>query len=39
MCRARTATDSDSQMILAYGVGDRSGAVAIEFMDDLRAAG
>lgn len=32
-----TAIDSDSKMILAYEVGDRSGATAIEFMDDLRA--
>ncbi len=32
-----TALDSDSKMILAYEVGDRSGATAIEFMDDLRA--
>lgn len=32
-----TALDSDSKMILAYEVGDRSGATAIEFMDDLRS--
>ncbi|WP_227421614.1 IS1 family transposase [Pacificispira spongiicola] len=32
-----TAIDSDSKMILAYEVGDRSAATAIEFMDDLRA--
>ncbi len=32
-----TAIESDSKMILAYEVGDRSGATAIEFMDDLRA--
>ena len=32
-----TAIDSDSKMILSYEVGDRSGATAIEFMDDLRA--
>src|SRR3546814_17653015 len=32
-----TALDSDSKMILPYEVGDRSGATAIEFMDDLRA--
>ena len=32
-----TALDSDSKMILSYEVGDRSGATAIEFMDDLRA--
>lgn len=32
-----TALDSDTKMILAYEVGDRSGATAIEFMDDLRA--
>ena len=32
-----TALDSDSKMILAYEVGDRSGATAIESMDDLRA--
>ena len=30
-----TALDSDSKMILSYEVGDRSGATAIEFMDDL----
>lgn len=32
-----TALDSDSKMILAYEVGDRSAQTAIEFMDDLRA--
>ncbi|KGB81391.1 transposase [Rhodovulum sp. NI22] len=32
-----TAIDRDSKMILSYEVGDRSGATAIEFMDDLRA--
>lgn len=32
-----TAIDSDSKMILSYEIGDRSGATAIEFMDDLRA--
>lgn len=32
-----TALDSDSKMILAYEVGDRSSATAIEFMDDLRS--
>lgn len=32
-----TAIDCDSKMILSYEVGDRSGATAIEFMDDLRA--
>lgn len=32
-----TALDSDSKMILAFEVGDRSAATAIEFMDDLRA--
>ncbi len=32
-----TALESDSKMILAYEVGDRSGPTAIEFMDDLRA--
>ncbi|MDE0418281.1 MAG: IS1 family transposase [bacterium] len=31
-----TAIDADSKMILAYEIGDRSGATAIEFMDDLR---
>lgn len=31
-----TAIDSESKMILAYEVGDRSAATAIEFMDDLR---
>lgn len=30
-----TALDSDSKMILSYEIGDRSGATAIEFMDDL----
>ncbi len=32
-----TALDTDSKMILAYEVGDRSAATAIEFMDGLRA--
>jgi len=32
-----TAIESDHKMILAYEVGDRSGATAIEFMDDLRS--
>ena len=32
-----TAIDGDSKMILSYEVGDRSGATAIEFMDDLRS--
>lgn len=32
-----TALDSDSKLILAYEVGDRSAETAIEFMDDLRA--
>ena len=31
-----TALDSDSKMILAYEIGDRSTETAIEFMDDLR---
>jgi IS1 family transposase len=31
-----TALDSESKMILSYEVGDRSGATALEFMDDLR---
>ncbi|HEY9537181.1 MAG TPA: IS1 family transposase [Kiloniellaceae bacterium] len=31
-----TALDSDSKMILAYEVGDRTAATALEFMDDLR---
>lgn len=31
------ALDSDSKMILAYEVGDRSAQTAIEFMNDLRA--
>ena len=31
-----TALDSDSKMILSWEVGDRSGATALEFMDDLR---
>ena len=35
--RTWTALDSDSKMILSYEVGDRSGATAIEFMDDVRA--
>ena len=32
-----TAIDRDHKMILPFEVGDRSGATAIEFMDDLRA--
>ena len=32
-----TALESDSKMILSYEVGNRSGATAIEFMDDLRS--
>jgi len=32
-----TAIDADSKLILSYEVGDRSGATAIEFMDDLRS--
>ncbi|WP_225029441.1 IS1 family transposase [Xinfangfangia pollutisoli] len=32
-----TAIDRDSKMILAFEVGDRSSATAIEFMNDLRA--
>ena len=32
-----TAIDADNKMILSYEVGDRSGATAIEFMDDLRS--
>ena len=32
-----TALDSDSKMIPSWEVGDRSGATAIEFMDDLRS--
>ncbi len=32
-----TALDSDSKMILAWEVGDRSAQTAIEFMDDLRS--
>ena len=31
-----TAIDADSKMILFYEVGDRSGATAFEFMNDLR---
>lgn len=31
-----TALDSESKLIVAYEVGDRSGDTAIEFMDDLR---
>lgn len=33
----RVGVDRDSKMILSFEVGDRSGATAIEFMDDLRA--
>ncbi|MEL6582786.1 MAG: transposase [Pseudomonadota bacterium] len=32
-----TAIDRDSKTILSYEVGDRSGATALEFMDDLRS--
>ena len=32
-----TGLDSDSKMILSWEVGDRSGATAIEFMDDPRS--
>jgi IS1 family transposase len=32
-----TAIERDTKMILSFEVGDRSGATAIEFMDDLRA--
>lgn len=32
-----TALESDTKMILAWEVGDRSAETAIEFMDDLRA--
>ena len=32
-----TAIDRDHKMILSYEVGDRSGATALEFMDDLRS--
>jgi IS1 family transposase len=32
-----TAIERDTKMILSYEVGDRSGATAIEFMDDLCA--
>lgn len=32
-----TAIERDHKMILSYEVGDRSGATAIEFMDDLRS--
>ena len=31
-----TAIEAESKMILAYEVGDRSGATALEFMNDLR---
>ena len=31
-----TAIDADNKMILSYEIGDRSGATAIEVMDDLR---
>ena len=32
-----TALERNTKLILSYEVGDRSGATAIEFMDDLRA--
>jgi IS1 family transposase len=32
-----TAIDRDHKMILAFEVGDRSGATALDFMTDLRA--
>ena len=32
-----TAIDADTKLICAYEVGDRSGATACEFVDDLRA--
>ena len=32
-----TAMESSHKMILSWCIGDRSGATAIEFMDDLRA--
>ena len=32
-----TAIESETKLILSWEVGDRSGATAIEFMDDLRA--
>ena len=32
-----TALDSESKMILAYEIGDRTSATAIEFMDDLKS--
>ena len=32
-----TGIDSDSKMILAYEIGDRSAMTAIDFMDDLRS--
>ena len=32
-----TAIEGASKMILSYEIGDRSGATAIEFMDDLRS--
>ena len=31
-----TAIDADHKMIVSYAIGDRSGATAIEFMDDLK---
>ena len=31
-----TATDADTKLIVSYEVGDRSGATAFEFMNDLR---
>ena len=32
-----TGIDADSKLIVSYNVGDRSGATAIELMDDLRS--
>lgn len=32
-----TAIESDTKLILSWEVGDRSGATALEFMDDLRS--
>ena len=32
-----TALDTDSKLIVSYLVGERNGATALEFMDDLRS--
>ena len=35
--RTFTALDTDSKLIVSYLVGERDGATALEFMDDLRS--